>query len=373
MSCIYCRKPGPYSDEHVLTRALAGSGEDWVLRDLVCSNCNNLFSRYERAWTSEPGVSMARISSGPSGRTRKGQAFQFHPAEQMFLEADGDPVSYEVDILPGIQPRLRYQIIDIGSAVVPAASNIEDIPRFKAAWNKFVLKPEVTIQKKTSGNSVLYRVAQLNLKDFPLISSIEYRSKPTEIWWDKFEKGIGQAAHPRLSLDPFGKIRFRTSRLKQIPQLLHRIFDAGEISSIGTTYQSGSYHIVNRSVYDVNKVHRAIAKTLVNYLADQMGAAYVAKPEFRPILDYCIGGPDSTENGPFVGIMEKPCGIPEIDGAQMECHALALASNGLMVVGIIKLYGHFTYRIHLGSAPAYHSPFLLAVQIDYNGAGRIAK
>jgi hypothetical protein len=373
MSCIYCLKLGPYSEEHVLTRALSGSGEDWVLKDLVCTICNNLFSRYERAWTSEPGVSIARIHNGPLGRIRRGQAFTFHPAEQMFMEVDGDPVSYEVDILPRITPRLRYQIIDTGSAVVPTASNVDDIQRFKDAWKKFVLRPEVTIRKKTSNENVTYRVALLNLKNSPKIDIIESRTKATDAWWDRFEAGIGKATHPRLSLDPFGRIRFRTSRLKQIPLLLHRIFEAGEINGIGATHHPGSYHIVNRSIYDVNKVHRAIAKTLVNYLTDQLGSTYISNPEFRPVLDYCIGGSDSTENGPFVGISEKNCGIPEIDNAGKDHHALALASNGLRVVGVLKLYGHFTYRVHLGAAPASHLPFIRAVQIEYNGVGRVSR
>jgi hypothetical protein len=43
-----------------------------MLKDLVCGECNKLFSTYERAWTSAPGEAIARIYWGPAGRKRKG-------------------------------------------------------------------------------------------------------------------------------------------------------------------------------------------------------------------------------------------------------------------------------------------------------------
>src|SRR4051812_9013903 len=82
--CIYCDRPGPFDDEHVLARAFAGPGENWMLKDLVCRKCNHLFSTYERAWTSAPGEAAARIHWGPAGRERKGVAYQVHPSEHVF-------------------------------------------------------------------------------------------------------------------------------------------------------------------------------------------------------------------------------------------------------------------------------------------------
>ena len=96
MTCVYCGSKGPFNDEHILARAFAGSGENWTLKDIVCVKCNKLFSTYERAWTSEPGAAMARIYWGPAGRERKGQAYQVHPSENIFLLVDSDAVAYEV-------------------------------------------------------------------------------------------------------------------------------------------------------------------------------------------------------------------------------------------------------------------------------------
>jgi hypothetical protein len=109
--CVYCGSEGPFTDEHVLARAFAGPGENWMLKDLVCGECNKLFSTYERAWTSAPGEAAARIHWGPAGRRRKGVAYQAHPSENIFLMIKDDPISYEADILRGTEPRLRAQMI----------------------------------------------------------------------------------------------------------------------------------------------------------------------------------------------------------------------------------------------------------------------
>lgn len=371
MGCIYCGKAGPYSDEHVLTRALAGAGEDWVLKDLVCKDCNALFSRYERAWTTEPGTAMARIAHGPTGRTRKGQAFQFHPSEQMFLEANGDPISYEVDILPHITPRFRYQVIDSGTAVVPVAGCQADVARFSAAWRKFIANPEITIQKRQTPIGPSFRVATLSLGVTPEIVSVLRRRKPADSWWDTFDPGFARSANPRMSLDPFGRIRFRTRRLADVPLLLERIFSAGQISSPGGVHNPGTYRIRSRSSYDLQKVPRAIAKTMVNYMVDQMGADYVGNSSFRPVLDYCLGGPDQLKNGPFVGVLPRSTGVDEIDQLPANRHLLKLLSDGNRVVGILKLYGAVTHRVHLGAAPS-RQPYDYSTRIDYNGPGRVA-
>jgi hypothetical protein len=133
MACIYCGSAGPFDDEHVLARAFAGPGENWMLHELVCAKCNRLFSTYERAWTSAPAEAMARIYWGPAGRERDGRAYQVHPSEHVFLVTQDDPVSYEVDILRGIQPRLRAQLIltDAGPSVHASAE--KDFERLAAA------------------------------------------------------------------------------------------------------------------------------------------------------------------------------------------------------------------------------------------------
>lgn len=119
IDCLYCGKPGPPSREHVLTRAFAGGGEDWLLVDAVCRRCNTLvFSGDERAWTAAPPFADARCGLGPVGRTRRGRAYVFHPAERIFLSLAGDSIAYEVDVLPRFATRYRPQLIDMGDRII---------------------------------------------------------------------------------------------------------------------------------------------------------------------------------------------------------------------------------------------------------------
>ncbi len=369
--CVYCRRPGPFADEHVFTRALSGDGEDWLLKDIVCKKCNGLFSRWERAWTSEPMNASARIYQGPVGRTRRGQAFTTHPSEQIFLEAPGEPTSFEADILPGFAPRLRVQIIDLGTRLLSEAGAVEDFDRFKRAYAAFTATPEITIAKRPEPGPRQYTVALLSLDTPVKIERVERRAKPGAAWHDKFPSTMKTGRHPRMSIDAFGRLRFRTLRLAEIPQLLEHAFEAGPIRSGSRDFQPGKYQLGIHSVYELPKVHRAVAKTLVNYMIDRLGREWAEHLNFRPLLDYCIGHADDAADGPFVQLIRGPLGIAPIDALPIDRHALALYCDGRHVAGAVKTYGHFLHVVRLGDAPAALGPFSFGTWIDFGGVGRV--
>ena len=371
MSCVYCGSSGPFTDEHVLSRSLAGSGEDWVLRDLVCSECNALFSGYERAWTSSPLIALARISSGPAGRERKGQAYQVHPSEHIFMTAVADPISYEVDILRGLEPRLRPQWIMSGGKMKTCASELSDAERFNVAINNFWTNKEITLQKRSRKSEMQFRVAVLSLEEGFCFVRLELRSKPVDVWLDRFPSGFSGKPDPRVSVDAHGRLRFRVKKLRDMAQLLNCALSESVFTSEGGTFVGGTYTVGIRSVHDQDKVSRAVAKTVVNYAVDQFGGSWIAAKEFRPILDYCISREHSESPSPFVGIVERSTGITAIDSCSHDKHALALVSNGRLVIGLVRLYGTTTYRVHLGSTPQGVYRFQREVLIDFNGAGRI--
>ena len=182
MRCVYCCSEGPFTDEHVLARAFAGSGENWTLKELVCAQCNGLFSNYGRAWTSEPGAAMARNYWGPAGRARKGQAYQVHPSESVFLLADDDPVADEVDILRGIEPRFRAQVISTRDAMFTTASDADGAKRLSDATSAFWKDRAVTIQKRDRPGPKQFRVAILGINGTFRFERLEWRPKPPPVW-----------------------------------------------------------------------------------------------------------------------------------------------------------------------------------------------
>ncbi|WP_158684186.1 hypothetical protein [Methylobacterium sp. 285MFTsu5.1] len=372
MPCVYCHRPGPFSDEHVLTRAFSGGGEDWVLVDTVCDPCNKLFRTYERAWTSAPGEAVARIAFGPAGRNRGGQAYQAHPSEHIYFVAPDDPVSYEVDILRGIEPRFRPQIALSGAGFTQRASTMEDVGRFKTALDAFLPRREITLQKRRFPGEARFRVAILSDADTFAVERIEMRRQPVDAWLDRFPNNMAVARDPRVSVDAHGRLRIRATGLKQVSQFFAALIAQGRIEEPGGIHRGGEYRLAIRSPYDVGKVHRAIAKTAVNFAVATRGADWISAEVFRPVLDYCLGRRDASDNGPFVGSLDGPTGIREIDAAVPEVHVLALTSNGARVIGLVRLYSGPTYRVHLGPAPTGAQPFTEVTWIDYNGPGRVA-
>ena len=341
-----------------------------MLVDLVCGACNKLFSTYERAWTNAPGEALARIAFGPSGRARKGKAYQVHPSEHVFLVSDQDP-TYEVDILRGVAPRLRPQLVWSAAGVSVHASAIEDMARFKAAFEGFLKTSELTIQKRSQPGPGQFRVAVLSGADLFAVERVELRPKPAAAWLDRFPRGLSISTDPRVSVDADGRLRVRATGIRQATQTFAAILAQQTVSGQSGTFEAGSYRIAVRSPYQVGKVHRAIAKTLVNFAVASRGPAWVLSSEFRPIRDYCLGRIEAAIDTPFVGSLGRPAGIRAVDQTVPEVHALALTSNGQRVVGLVRLYAGPIYRVHLGPAPAGTRPFTETVWIDYNGPGRV--
>jgi len=72
MACIYCGRHGPFTDEHVFPKALCGGGQGSVLHDLVCSCCNNKFSKAELQLMRARSGGFLRTAYGPSARHKAG-------------------------------------------------------------------------------------------------------------------------------------------------------------------------------------------------------------------------------------------------------------------------------------------------------------
>jgi hypothetical protein len=247
--CVYCGSKGPFTDEHVLARAFAGPGENWMLKDLVCGECNKLFSTYERAWTSAPGEAAARIHWGPAGRKRKGVAYQAHPSENIFLMVKDDPISYEADILRDTESRLRAQMISATDRLFAVAGAPEDASRLTDAVNAFWNAPEITIQKRLEPGPRQFRIAVLARDDHFRFEEIQLRSKPVAAWLDRFPPGLEVGCDPRMSVDADGRLRFRVRKLREVTDLLNRALRESCTSGPGGTIAAADLTLAIRSTF----------------------------------------------------------------------------------------------------------------------------
>jgi len=334
-----------------------------------------MFSSDERKWIHQDGVALARISLGPLGRKRKGVAFVAHPSENWYLKAENDPVFYEVDVLPGMAGRFRMQIIATPDRMIVRAGDRDDTVRFKAAFEEFLRNPEVTIQKRAQKGTQQFRVAVLTMKPTVGVVRIDWRERPASAWVDRFpEFRRDVPRHPRLSIDAWNRLRFRVHSLRDIPFLLDRAFAEREMRSDGGTIPASAYSMMlmeSRPMETVESAHRAIAKTIVNYAADEFGPEWISLPDFQEIRAYCRGKLPLSQRSFVAEIPEASVAIPAIQRATTSRHALALQSDGQQVVGWIRLYGGPIYCVQLGRAPTGTFRFRREVHIDYNGPGRV--
>jgi len=294
-----------------------------------------------------------------------------HPAENVFLLIRDDPVAYECDILRGFAQRQRPQVISTSGGLLAIAGATEDVSRLNTAVNAFWQEREITIQKRLSPGPRQFRVAILGYNNEFGVERIELRPKPAAAWLDRFPPRMDIADDSRMSVDAFGRLRFRVRKLNQVTELLYRMVREPCMSRPGGIIQATDATIVIRTLYDVPKVHRAVAKTVVNYAVDTFGHEWIANCAFRPALDYCLGRVGDPPGSPFVGRIEHPTGIIAIDSCPPERHALALCSSGSRAIGLVRLYGGAIYRVHLGEMPSGVERFKRSVWIDFNGHGRV--
>ncbi|WP_230503779.1 HNH endonuclease [Janthinobacterium sp. FW305-128] len=74
-TCIYCSRPGPFTDEHVFCAGLGGDDNTFLLRELVCKKCNEeTFSPLEAAFLRASPEAIGRAFLQTHGRKRSGKA-----------------------------------------------------------------------------------------------------------------------------------------------------------------------------------------------------------------------------------------------------------------------------------------------------------
>jgi hypothetical protein len=270
MTCIYCGGPGPFTAEHVLTRAFVGDGENLTLNDLVCRTCNTRrFSPCEREWTAFPGLAMARIHFGPAGRRRKGERYRVHPGEQIYLVADDDPLAYEVEILDGIEPRIRAQVIGLQHGLMACAALAADGDKLTAVIDAFVVERDITAYKhRDPSREKRFLIATVGKRPSSRqleVVHYEWRKSPTNVWLDRFPATpLQEPFYARMSVDQDDRLRIRAENIETAVTMFDRILHEKPSLGRGATYQGGKYQIVVNSSTNLCMVDRALAKTAFN-------------------------------------------------------------------------------------------------------------
>ena len=339
MECIYCKGPGPFTDEHVLTRAFAGQGENLTLVDTVCHNCNTiLFSQCEREWTSFPGLATARIYYGPVGRKRKGRSYRVHPGEHIYLVAEGDPIAYEAEVLEGLKPQVRAQVISCPDRLLELASDTNAARRLQNAMDEFVRQRDLTVYKHPDlarpRRYLIARLGRIPSWAIPTVVGYEWQERPTNAWLDRFpDRPPREPFFCRASVDQDDRLRIRAENVETAVVSFRRILNeppSGE--GEGGSFDRGRYEIAFGHEVNLDAVNRALAKTAFNLAVHVLGYSTMRDSRFDPCRRYCCTGEGDELRHPFVGWLterQQLATLHPIFGIQDPTrHLLLLASDG---------------------------------------------
>ena len=167
-NCIYCGRPGPFSDEHVVCAGLGADDPRWLLRGCVCSCCNtDVFSKLETKLLRSSPIAVARLFAQPSSRHRGGRAnaptvqprLSYFTEPETGLQLDADLLSGGV---LGVLPQVLMLLPDQAAV---RARDFASAEAFVKALQNALENDTNLIRKQREGFEVSFSITPLHWED----------------------------------------------------------------------------------------------------------------------------------------------------------------------------------------------------------------
>jgi HNH endonuclease len=342
--CIYCGHRGPKSDfdkEHVFSRSLCGSGENWTLVNRVCKSCNNCFSKFETELLQQAAESIARGFSGPLGRSSKnetGARLQPLKINHIYAQNANDNLVFEGGFSFPSEFYFRPQMIDVGDGTVLSfVSDRREIMPFQDAMTQFVRQPKrITLPRPPELNC-----RQRRRKDYEIVSfeevgghwrptTREMNPEPSDVFFREFiNRANFSVMTARLAQNDNGKLFFRAANLDAVGQFMD-LLCANRQAAPRPPLPPGPR---NQTFFfglqiDLIKVYKAVLKTGLNLVAHFYGDEALQNGGFekarRILLEdvptneaaaICQMSPDFTLDFPRANTDANQMMLDEFDGS----------------------------------------------------------
>jgi len=192
-TCIYCGKAGPFSDEHVFSAGLGGDDQRFMLKDLVCEQCNTkTFSKLEAKMMRESAPALARIYLQPQGRG-SGKKASKPKLNAPVNEMQNPETGYwmESDLGPGGEPFVLPQLIMVPEGISPIGPDLDALQSFIQRLSDILGTQVQIVNKQQADHGHNFMVTTLNWSDDKYeISTEENCTKPPKqaIWIERQSK-----------------------------------------------------------------------------------------------------------------------------------------------------------------------------------------
>lgn len=375
--CVYCGHKGASGDfdnEHVFSRALCGTGNNWTLTNCVCKTCNGRFSKFESELLHQAAETVARGFSGPLGRSARntnGARIQPLKINHLYALNSNDSLVFEAGFAFPAEFYFRPQIVDVGDgtllALITNANEMQDfqtaVSRF-ARDQKYVTLPRLKKQKE-------YDVVTFDEIDGHWRPGAKRRMpKPSQLFFR--ELSTGDRVPPmtaRLAQNDDGNLFVRAKDLNAVGNLFDSIFQNRMTGPRPPLPPGpGQQTFVFGLEFNYVKIFKAVLKTGMNLVAHLFGDTALRDTAFdrcRSILLECPETKDATKICQYYA--DFPAEFPRTSG---DAHQLMLDEHLGALRFRMRLYNSFGYESILApSTAALALDLPKRILVEHAGAG----
>jgi hypothetical protein len=381
--CIYCCGSGPFTNEHVFSAGLGGDDDAFLLRNLVCKDCNEKkFSPMETEFMRNSPDAFSRVFLQPRGRDR-GKATKgprFRPESVRIFLPNGDGA--EAEIRAGGRVIIVPQFVLEENKLRGQATDPQDLKDFLDLLSALLTLDTLPVVTKTVGVGRAQFYARDYRWDGRQYEPLGRRSilKPPNlcIWRDERAYVDAGKTVSRVFRHPDGQVLFRRQGslseagfLSILRRNLASISASAAGAEVGTPIQNSP--IAVRLFANIALRERVLAKIGVNMCAMAYGESFVRQPCFDAIRRSILTGVpailctehriDMMAAGEFLAKLFAA--IPKNNHVGMLVAMQPL--NGVVdLFFCVRLYGGVMTMVRLASnvpAPIPHTPIFMMV--DY--------
>lgn len=380
--CIYCGHSDgseAFDNEHVFTRALCGSGENWTLVNRVCKACNNLFSRFENELLQQAAETIARGFSGPLGRSarRVGGAARIQPLKinHLYVLHVNDTLVYEGGFSFPSEFYFRPQMIDVGDGtILSIITDQSEILAFQDAVSRFVRESKRITLPRPNNRMEYEIVTYEKTNDHWRPANREMSKKPSDVFFREIiQRPTLQPLTSRLAQNDDGKLFVRATDLDALGLFIDLMFSNKQAAPRPPLpHGPGHQTFIFGLQTDLIKVYKAVLKTGLNLVAYFYGDEALRNAAFDPTRGIVLDDVESNDAA-TICIM-SPGFTPDFPSVSIDTHQIMLDECNGSLRFRMRLYSRFGYTAIL--APLCESLRVIIglqlpkrVLIDYETTG----
>lgn len=373
-TCIYCGLARPFTDEHVFPAGLGGDDRRFLLKDLVCGQCNTgVFSKLEAQFMRASPAAIGRIFLQARGRGR-GKKASIPTIETrtttVFFEGYG-AVEAEVTTRGKAIPLLQLLFLGEGKIGL-VGSDHGDPDDFLNEVESTLTDSLFVVRKYSNGVQTNYRVEMLawNGAGYSSVGDETLSTPPSRcVWREPLEPAPSDnVIHraPSFYKRMAGQMTFR------MPEDAEASFFLTQARKAASTYPRQTHQYTtseNRLVQvsmsmNVTDYGRVLAKIGLNLLAYVFGDEYARHHAFKKTKRAILVG-DS-----HIPVHRPPMAEDVFNGVPADKHALLLyftksRAGRFHVALFIRLYGA-THVVPLSSNAVRPPDQDALLVVDYN-------